>query len=127
MTMFNHVLLGVGHRMFPIPGFLWQPRIRRQANSVRAGLSFMTADHHRVRDFVVLELPRTRAPISPNMIAKSLGLQLDKTVAILDQLEKGMTFLFRNDDGEVTWAYPVTVDETPHSAHFSTGEDAFSP
>ena len=29
--------------------------------------------------------------------------------------------------GEVTWAYPVTLEATPHPAHLSTGEDAFSP
>jgi len=27
----------------------------------------------------------------------------------------------------VTWAYPVTVDETPHHVRFSSGEEAYSP
>ena len=45
---------------------------------------------------------------------------------ILDGLEKHMTFLFRNDRGEVTWAYPVTVDETPHQVTFSTGEQLYA-
>jgi hypothetical protein len=46
---------------------------------------------------------------------------------ILDQLERRKTFLFRSQPPAVTWAYPVTVDETPHRAVFSTGEEAYSP
>jgi hypothetical protein len=37
-----------------------------------------------------------------------------------------MTFLFRNDGGSVTWAYPVTVEQTPHHMSFSTGERAYA-
>jgi hypothetical protein len=48
-------------------------------------------------------------------------------VSILGELEQHLKFVFRNERGEVTWAYPVTVDETPHRARFSTGEDAYSP
>jgi hypothetical protein len=48
-------------------------------------------------------------------------------VTILDELEAHLTFVFRNEAGAVTWAYPVTVDETPHHATFSTGEEAWSP
>ena len=36
-----------------------------------------------------------------------------------------MTFLFRNPLGEVTWAYPVTVDTTPHPITFSSGEKLY--
>ena len=45
---------------------------------------------------------------------------------ILDELEKNMTFLFRNPDGEVTWADPVTVDQTPHHVSFSSGEQVYA-
>jgi hypothetical protein len=48
-------------------------------------------------------------------------------VAILDELEEHLTFVFRGDRRAVSWAYPVTVDETPHHASFSTGEEAYSP
>ena len=33
-----------------------------------------------------------------------------------------MTFLYRNERGEVTWAYPVTVAQTPHRLTFGSGE-----
>jgi hypothetical protein len=37
-------------------------------------------------------------------------------------LEQHLTFLFRNKQGSVVWAYPVTVDPTPHRVTFNTDE-----
>ena len=87
----------------------------------------MSENHHRVRDFVVRELPRCGAPLPPESIAEELGLPVSLVRSILSELEEHLTFLFRNERGAVTWAYPVTVDETPHRASFSTGEEAYSP
>ena len=84
----------------------------------------MSADHHRVRDFVVTELARRAAPLPPGLIAEKLELAADRVSVILDELEKHLTFLVRNAEGAVTWAFPVTVDETPHHATFTTGEEA---
>jgi hypothetical protein len=47
-------------------------------------------------------------------------------VSILDDLEARMTFLFRGERGVVTWAYPVTVDQTPHRVTFGTGERIYA-
>lgn len=77
-------------------------------------IAFMTAEHHRVRDFVVLELPRRGVPLSPEEIARGVGLPPRRCAAILDDLERHLTFLYRNRDGAVVWAYPVTVEPTPH-------------
>jgi len=41
---------------------------------------------------------------------------------ILDELEKKMTFLYRDEQGAVLWAYPVTAARTPHRITFSSGE-----
>jgi hypothetical protein len=87
----------------------------------------MSPDHHRVRDFVVLELPRARAPLAPEAIAEALDLPIGRVGSILEELERHLTFLVRNERGAVSWAYPVTVEETPHHAIFSTGEEAYSP
>jgi len=125
--MKDRLLLGLGHSMIPIPRWIWQRAVRASARRSRAGLAFMSEDHHRVRDFAVTELSRAGAPLPPEAIAEALGLPLARTTAILEELEKHLTFLFRNEAGAVTWAYPVTVEPTPHRAHLSTGEDAFSP
>jgi hypothetical protein len=82
----------------------------------------MSEDHHRVRDFVVTELPRAGKPLTPEFIAGELNLPTERVVDILGELERHMTFLFRGEGSAVTWAYPVTVDQTPHCVTFGSGE-----
>jgi len=125
--MSDRLLLGLGRRMIPIPRLLWRPMMEAQGRKIRAGLGFMSADHHRVRDFVVRELPRAGQPIPAQLIAEKLELPVDRTMVILNQLEARLTFLVRNAQGAVSWAYPVTVDRTPHRAALTTGEEAYSP
>ena len=125
--MKDRLLLGLGRHLIPIPRALWRRVIEAGARKSRASLGFMSEDHHRVRDFVVTELPRRAAPLPPEAIAEALGLALPRVERILDELETHLMFLFRSQGNAVTWAYPVTVDETPHRARFSTGEEAYSP
>jgi hypothetical protein len=117
MTMKDNLLLGVSRLMLPIPRFIWQRQVSGEAN-----LDFMSIDHHRVRDFVVTEIPKAGQPLSPAYIAQALDLPPDRLSVILDDLETHMTFLFRNQQGDVEWAYPVTAACTPHHVAFSSGE-----
>ena len=68
----------------------------------------MTKDHHRVRDFSVLELARTGAPLSPAAIATELSLGIASVDTILADLEQRLLYLYRSSGSDVTWAYPVT-------------------
>ena len=86
----------------------------------------MSVDHHRVRDFVVLEIARRGEPLSPLLIASELNLPVEQVGTIIEELEKGMTFIFRNEEGAVAWAYPVTADPTPHRVFFSSGEQIYA-
>lgn len=124
--MVDPIRLGIGRYMIPLPRVLWRRAVEAAGRTSRAGLGFMSADHHRVRDFAVLELAR-RGPLRPEAIAAALGIDLPRVRAVVGELEKRLTFLFRSAGEAVTWAYPVTVDETPHRAQFSTGEEAYSP
>jgi hypothetical protein len=120
--MGNSLLMGVWRLMVPVPEMVWQGQVVKGAEGTVAKLAFMSEEHHMVRDFVVKEIPRVGEPISPELIAQALDLPLTRVVALLDELEKNMTFLFRNEHGAVTWAYPVTTAQTPHRVAFSTGE-----
>jgi hypothetical protein len=122
ISMDNNLLTGLLRWVVPVPRVLWQWQISLRARQMDAGLEFMSAEHHQVRNFVVREIPRIGEPLSPDFIAESLSLPLDQTKIILDDLEAHMTFLYRNDQGAVAWAYPVTADETPHLVTLSTGE-----
>jgi hypothetical protein len=115
--MKNGILMGLWRRTLPIPRAIWQSQVRGDAD-----LRFMTDAHHLVRDYVVRELPRVGEPLSPELVAREVKLPLDQVTGLLDDLERNMTFLYRNEEGAVHWAYPVTVDETPHRMSFSTGE-----
>ena len=121
--MDNTLLLGVWRIMLSVPPALWQ---RTLAKETRSDLTFMTPDHQLVRDFVVREMPRINTPISPETIAAAVHLPLERVRSILDELERAMTFLFRNAAGAVTWAYPVTVDQTSHQVTFSSGEKLYA-
>lgn len=124
--MNNSILLGLHRFMLRIPRPVWQQEIARSERAAKASIEFMTDEHHRVRDFVVRELPRIAEPVSPEVIGQSLNLEPDVLVPILDELEQKLTFLFRNQLGSVTWAYPVTVEKTPHSITFSSGEQIYA-
>jgi hypothetical protein len=124
--MSDTLLRGFSRYMIPIPRMLWRRQVSRRAERIGAELGFMSEEHHRVRNFVVRELPGAGEPLTPGFIAERLGLTIDRVAAILDELEKRMTFLFRDPRGSVVWAYPVTVDTTPHHVTFGSGEQLFS-
>ena len=89
-------------------------------------LAFMTPQHHAVRNFVVRELPRNHGrPLSVLEIARPLRLDVRNTVRLLEDLERRLFFLVRDRRGNVSWAFPVTSDRTPHRLRFDTGEQIF--
>ena len=120
--MNESVLLGRGKELVPVPRAMWEGHLADIPEHGRARLAFMTEDHHRVRYFVVRELPRAGTVLSPEFIAASLKLPLMSVRSILDDLERHLFFLWREEGGAVSWAYPVTVDRTPHLIRFSSGE-----
>lgn len=120
------ILLGLGPLLLRIPRPIWQQEIARSVRAREKSLAFITPDHHRIRDFVVRELPRVATPMLPETIAECLDLEQEHVNSILDELEKNLTFLYRNEQGAVAWAYPVTVEPTPHRVTFSTGEQIYA-
>ena len=124
--MKNNLLLGIWRFLFPIPPPIWQNEVEQTAKHNQTRLAFITPDHHRVRNLVVRELPRVGAPLTPDWIASQVNLPNESVVRILGDLEKHLTFLFRNAEGAVVWAYPVTVEKTPHRVTLSTGERIYA-
>jgi hypothetical protein len=120
------ILMAQGDRITEIARRDWEAGLAAVPAHFAARLAFMTEEHQRVRNFTVRELPRVASPLTPEFIAASLNLSAGRLKVILDELEEHMTFLFRNEQGAVTWAYPVTVDPTPHRIGFSTGESLYA-
>jgi transcription antitermination factor NusG len=120
--MDGKLLVGLWRAMIPVPRPLWRGMIMKEVRKTEKRLGFMTPEHRTVHHFVVRELPRVGRPVSPEFVSQGVGLPVERVNAILDELEAAMTFLFRNEEKAVIWAYPVTADETPHLVAFSTGE-----
>jgi hypothetical protein len=120
------VLIGRGREVTRIPRGEWERGLSRNSHHAAALLHFMSKEHRLVRSFVVRELPTVGEPLSPEFIAQELNLPVAQVKTILDQLERHMVFLFRNEQGAVAWAYPVTVERTPHHVTFDTGEQVYA-
>ena len=120
-------LLGMGRTMLPLPGLIWKSAFRAAARTAAAGVSAMSSDHRRVHHFVVAQLPGAGAPMGPAAIESALALPHERVEKVLADLARRLTFIARNKRGEVSWAYPVTVEKTPHRAVLDTGEEAYSP
>ena len=120
--MADTVLIGRGDTISDIPLRDWEQELSSAPAFISRRLEFMSHDHHLVRNFVVRELPRSGLPISLAEISYALQLTQTRTKSIVEDLEKNLFFLVRGNGAEVSWAFPVTAEETGHHLVFSTGE-----
>ena len=121
------VLLGRGDKILKAPESEWRKELAQAPQFFASRLAFMTRDHHRVRNFVVSELPRNHGePLRQENIARALGLPADALADILADLERNLFFLVRDDTGAVVWAFPVTAARTAHKVRFESGESIFA-
>ncbi|SRR6266516_3165154 len=125
--MKDTMLIGRGETILEVPAENWRKHLAGVGHHMEARLSFMTGDHQRVRNFVVRELPHNNGrPLRAEDISRGLYLPLANVIAILEDLQKNLFFLVLNNAGEVSWAFPVTLDWTPHHLSFSSGESVFA-
>ena len=119
------VLMGRDQTILEVPQATWQQNLAQVPEHSQARLSFMTEAHHQIRYFVVREMVNTQKPVEPEYVAEKLSMPLESVNRILEELERNRFFLVRNAQGAVAWAYPVTVEPTPHRLNFSSGEHLY--
>ena len=124
--MRNTILLGQGGQLAEMPRQQWEAHLAHAPEYGQARRSFMTEAHREIRYFVVREMPRIGAPIAVELIAETFKLPLAQVKTILDDLERNLFFLVRNEQGAVVWAFPVTVEPTPHRLTFNSGEQVYA-
>ncbi len=124
--MDNLLLLGIWRLAISLPEGVWQKQARVRQKKFESATSFITPRHRAVHHFVVRELPGLARPMPPEFVADGLGIALDEVVRIMDDLQNHMTFLYRDGAGNVIWAYPVTVEPTPHRLTFDSGEEIYA-
>ena len=120
--MDEKILLGRDRQIVEIPRSSWEQHLAQIPLHSQSRLNFMTEAHHRIRYFVVKELVNRQKPIEPEFISERLKMPLEQVNFILEELERKLFFLVRNEQGAVAWAYPVTVEATPHRLIFNSGE-----
>jgi hypothetical protein len=120
--MDGKILIGRGQQILEMPEEAWKKELAQIPEHMQDRLAFMTEAHQRVRYFAVRELGDRQKALEPEYIAKKLNLSLETVQGILEELERKLFFLVRNEQGAVAWAYPVTAERTPHHMTFSTGE-----
>jgi hypothetical protein len=123
--MTEKILMRRGGEISAIPREAWEGHLAQVPQHSATRLGFMSEAHHRVRYFVVRELPLQGAPIQPEAISQALDLTTTHVNTILDDLERNLFFLVRDAQGAVVWAFPVTATPTPHRLTFSTGEHLY--
>ncbi len=124
--MSETILTANGTSITPIPREEWEEELRGAPGAMKTRLAFMTPEHHAVRRFAVAELPKRGEPLTYDAIATALSIPSPRVATIIDELEKALFFVVRNDRRAVSWAFPVTVDTTPHALTFSSGERCFA-
>ena len=117
---------GVWRHILRLPPMIGTRRVGELADRARVEVGALSEEHRAVHHFVVRELPRVGAPLSAQVVAERMNLQFAQVVRILDELEAKKAFLFRDDQGAVVWAYPVTAAETPHRLSFKSGERLYA-
>ena len=120
--MTDTVLIGQGDTISSIPQTDWEQELRSAPEHIKPRLAFMTDEHHLVRNFVVRELPRLGKPMTLRAISDALRISRARTSAMVEDLERNLFFLVRRGEEEVSWAFPVTAENTGHHLVFSTGE-----
>jgi hypothetical protein len=121
----NTLLVGNRETINRVPDTGLKAAMAKVPEFFAARLAFMTPEHHLVRNFAVRELPYENGrPIKVDRMAVTLGLPIARVHAIVEDLERHLFFLVRNEAGEISWAFPVTTEPTPHRLQFSTGERA---
>ena len=120
--MEEKILLGRDREILEISQVTWKQELAQIPQHSQTRLNFMTDTHHQIRNFVVKEMGIRQKPIEPELISEKLRIPLERVNSLLEELEKNLFFLVRNEQGAVAWAYPITVETTPHKLSFTSGE-----
>ncbi len=116
------ILWGSGSAIVDRPAAEWLATLQSHALVTREAMRLAGADRA-IREFVVRELPAAGAPLAPCAVARALSLDEGEVERRLADLERRLFFLVRNDSGEVSWAFPVTAQPTPHRIGLASDGD----
>jgi hypothetical protein len=117
------LLVGRGDRLERVPAAEWRLKLAQARDATAHRFAFMSADHREVRYAAVRMLPRNGGrPLSVTQLSRGTNLPEPRVDEVLTDLQRHLFFLVRDTRGDVSWAFPVTTDPTPHRLTFDSGE-----
>jgi hypothetical protein len=119
------VLTARANRIESIDEAAWKDAVVTATRHAPGRLAFMTPAHHLIRNYAVRQLPRSGRPLAIADIAAATGIAVAAAHAIAADLERHLFFVVREGQDHISWAFPVTVDETPHHLTLDSGESIF--
>lgn len=120
------MLMGFGRFMIPIPQVISNRGLEKGASGARAKAELLSEEERQVHYFVVKKMAVAKEPITAELVSEELGIEVNRVEEIIDKLEGMKTFLYRSDSKGITWAYPLSLDNTGHEISASTGERFFA-
>ena len=120
------MLMGIGIFMIPIPQVISNRGLEKGASGARAKAELLSEEERQVHYFVVKKMAVAKEPITAELVSEELGIEVNRVEEIIDKLEGMKTFLYRSDSKGITWAYPLSLDNTGHEISASTGERFFA-
>ncbi|MGE5048469.1 MAG: hypothetical protein ACM3PC_07890 [Deltaproteobacteria bacterium] len=116
------VLVGRGAGMVTLPEAEWWSSVQAHMPGARQRFDGLPPLLRAVRRAAVILVTRTGRPVPPQTVAAEVRAPIPEVVAALDDLERRLFFLVRDDRGDVAWAFPMTAVATPHHLTFPSGE-----
>ena len=125
-NMDRKMFMGIERFMIPIPQIVSKRGLDKGASGARAKAELLSEDERQVHCFVVKKMAVAKEPITAELVSEELGIEVNRVEEIIDKLEGMKTFLYRSDSKGITWAYPLSLDNTGHEISASTGERFFA-
>jgi hypothetical protein len=118
----DRLVLGRGPEIVVVEDAHWWSTLLAHVPAMRSRFDALPPLQRTLRRAAVLRVVATGRPAPPDALARDIGAPLREVAAALADLERRLFFLVRDAGGEVSWAFPVTADVTPHHLSFSSGE-----
>ena len=118
--------VGLRRHMLKLPSAVGTRRVASVVRQTEEVMAELSDDHRRLHRLLVTELPRAGAPLLPEAVAERLDLPPSTVSEMFDDLGARKALIARDDQGAVTWAYPITVEHTRHRITFRSGERLYA-
>ena len=118
--------MGVGKFMIPVPKMISAIGVKKSVAGAKRNAALLSKEERRVHHFAVREMATADEPLTMDAISAALDLPLHRVAEIVCKLETMKTFVYRNDDDGINWAYPFSLEDTGHELTASTGERLFA-